>query len=328
MQARQIFFPEKGKVDFETVELPEVGAKQVMVETICSVISPGTELAFLHGLPNTPREYPMRIAYCSCGTVLKMGKKVKDLQQGQRVAYEGLHATSLVLDAEDCVPVPEGVATEDAACFSPIAIAIQGVRKAQPNLGDSVAVLGLGLIGNIAGQLARLCGALYLTGIDPVEWKQKLAIDCGYDFATGSVEEAMKKSGTDDGFDVVIEAAGVPVAVTDAFEAAKLFGKVVLLGSTRGITENVDFYTLVHKKGLNVIGAHNFRRPKVDNMFTVKTLKTDHRLALKLLARERIKVAPMISDKIPAKDAPSAYQRLWQRKEKLVTIALDWTDSN
>ncbi len=325
MQAKQIFFPAQGRVAFETVELPKVGDNQVMVETISSVISPGTELAWLYNLPNTPGQYPMRIAYCSCGRVVKTGSAVKNFSKGQRVAYEGLHATALVLDAGQCVPVPDGVACEDAACFSPIAIALQAVRKAQVSLGDSAAVLGLGLIGNVCGQLARLCGALNVVGIDPVEWKQELAMTCGYSCAAGSVKEALEKSCIEEGFEVVIEASGAPIAVPQAFEAAKLFGTVVLAGSTRGVTEKVDFYTLLHKKGLTVIGAHNFRRPSVDDMFVVKTLRTDHRLALTLLGRGMIKVLPLISDTIPAKQASSAYERLWARKEKLVTVALDWT---
>ena len=325
MQARQIFFPGQGRVAFETIELPEVGDNQVMVETISSVISPGTELAFLHGLPNTPGQFPMRIAYCSCGRVTKKGSAVEGLKKGQCVANEGLHATVLVLDAEKCTAVPDGVSPEQAACFSLVSIAMQGVRKARINLGDSVAVLGLGLVGNISGQLAKICGALNVTGIDPLEWRQKIAIDCGFDFAAGSVKEALKKTDADEGFDVVIEASGAPIAITQAFEAAKVSGRVILAGSTRGTTEQVDFYNLVHKKGLAVIGAHNFRRPKVDDMFPVKTLKTDHRTALELLARGRIKVLPMISDRIPAEQAPSAYERLWARKEKMVTIALDWT---
>lgn len=213
MRAKQIFFPEQGRVAFETVELPGVGDNQVMVETIASVISPGTELAWLHNLPNTPGQYPMRIAYCSCGRVVKKGSAVENLSEGQRVAYEGLHATALVLDAEQCVPVPERVTSEEAACFSPIAIALQAVRKIQVNLGDSAAVLGLGLIGNICGQLARLCGALNVVGIDPVEWKQELAVACGYDCAAGSVKEALEKSCVDEGFEVVIEASGAPIAV-------------------------------------------------------------------------------------------------------------------
>ena len=325
MQARQVFFPKKGEAAFETVDLPAVGENQVMVEMIASVISPGTELAWLHGLPNTPAQYPMRIAYCSCGKVVKKGQAVKDLNIGDRVAHEGLHATAAVLDAVQCTKVPDGVKAEEAACFSLIAIALQGVRKAQICLGDSAAVLGLGIIGNISGQLAKLCGALNVVGIDPVDWRQEIAIKCGYDSTAGNVKEAIKKTEGQEGFEAVIEASGVPEAVPQSFEAAKLFGKVILSGSTRGITEQVDFYTLVHRKGLTIIGAHNFRRPKTDDMFVVKTSKTDHRVALQLLSLGRVKISPLISDKIPSAEAPSAYKRLSARKEKLITIALDWT---
>ncbi|UCD36744.1 MAG: zinc-binding alcohol dehydrogenase [Fidelibacterota bacterium] len=329
MQARQIFFPRKGEVEFEVVELPEVGDDQVLVEALCSVISPGTELAWLHALPNTPGEFPIRIAYCSCGRVVQKGKEVRQFTVGQMVVYQALHATAQVMDRDKVIAVPEGVLPEEAAALPLVGIALQGIRKSQVTIGESVAVLGLGLIGNLAGQLAHICGAIYLVGIDPDPWRRELALSCGFDAAVASVEEAqrggdpqLEEAGL---FEVVIEAAGVPEAVVQAFELASPFGRVILLGSIRGRTEQVDFYTTVHRKGLTVIGAHNARRPQQDEMFGVKTMRTDMRLAMSLLAGGRIKVGPMISDRVSAEEASKAYQRLWSRREKLVTIALDWS---
>ncbi|UCH62081.1 MAG: hypothetical protein JSU77_09760 [Fidelibacterota bacterium] len=87
----------------------------------------------------------------------------------------------------------------------------------------------------------------------------------------------------------------------------------------------MHFYRSVHRKGITIIGAHNACRPKVDEMFPVKTIQADLRVALALLAKNRIRIQSLISDKVPAEAAPQAYQRLWSRKEALVTIALDWT---
>ena len=329
MEARQIFFPWQGEVDFETVDLPEVGAGQVLVETITSVISPGTELAWLHALPDTPGKFPMRIAYCACGRIVARGPEVDDLSEGQLVVHQSLHCSARVLDADKCIPVPEGLAPEEAATSPLVAIALQGIRKSQVTVGESAAVLGLGLIGNLAGQLAGICGALLVVGIDPDPRRCELALKCGFDAAVESGEQALKLGNpylsTAEGYEVVIEASGAPEAVPQAFKVAAEFGRVILLGSTRGTTEAVDFYRPVHRKGITIIGAHNACRPKVDEMFPVKTMRTDLRLALALLAKDRIRIQPLISEKVPAEAAPQAYQRLWSRQEALVTIALDWT---
>lgn len=326
MQAQQIFFPKAGEVAFETIDLPELGAHQVLVEMISSVISPGTELAWLHAQPNTPKKFPMRIAYCSCSRVIRVGDDVTALKEGQIVAHQSLHASALVLEADRCLPVPEGVRPEEAAASPLIAIALQGIRKSQVTIGESVAVFGLGPIGNLAGQLARICGAIRVVGIDPDPWRCDLALECGFDEARTELLPAGQPNRDEEGYEVVIEASGIPAAVKNAVQAASQFGRVVLLGSTRGSVEEIDVYTLIHKKGLTIIGAHNARRPAVDNMFTVKTMQTDRSISLSLLVQGRIKVLPLISDQVPATEAPEAYQRLWARRENLATIALDWTN--
>jgi threonine dehydrogenase-like Zn-dependent dehydrogenase len=202
---------------------------------------------------------------------------------------------------------------------------MQGVRKAQICLGDSAVVMGLGIIGNISGQLARLCGATEVVGIDPIEFKRDLAKECGYDWTAASVSDILKGTYKDGRFEVVLDVTGAPEAVPEALEAAQLFGRVVLSGSTRGITKEVNFYKHVHCKGLTIIGAHNFRRPAIDDMFVVKPSKTDQRVTMQLLANKRLMLKPLLSDKVPAKEAPKAYERLAAKREKLITIALDWT---
>lgn len=320
MNPHRIIAPARGQINVAPFDLPAVGPGQVLVETHYSAISPGTELAFLHNKPNTTGHYPFYPGYSACGQVLEKGEAVTSLQVGQRVVCKIPHASHFVVEAAHCLPIPETVAEVEASVYRLASIALQGVRKAQLQLGWEVAVVGLGPIGNLAGQLCRAAGATHVEGIDPVGWRRELALQCGFDAVATSTDETSRPAG----FEAVIEATGVPQAIPPAFQLARSLGHVVLLASTRGETEQVNFYRDVHKKGLTVIGAHDSVRPAADDHLFYRTQHADDATVLKLLAGRRIQTGPLVSDIVPAGEAARAYERLARREEALMLIVFKW----
>jgi 2-desacetyl-2-hydroxyethyl bacteriochlorophyllide A dehydrogenase len=320
MQTKIIMAPVQGHITLETIDLPPLEPQQVLVEMLTSAISPGTELAWLHHKPNTPGNYPYYPGYCACGIIIEKGAAVTDLNIGQRVVCMAKHAAHAIIDASRCTLVPDEVSDQEAAIHTLVSIVLQGVRKLQLQLGWSVAVLGLGPIGNLAGQVARAAGATHVEGIDPVGWRRELALTCGFDAAADSADHAHLA----EGYEATIEATGVPAAVLDSFALAKRLGHVVLLASTRGETESVNFYRDVHKKGLTIFGAHDAIRPAVDDHLFYVTRHIDTQTALKLLATGRVQVDPIISDVVTPADAASAYARLTRWDEELMLIVFDW----
>ncbi|MFN3420367.1 MAG: hypothetical protein ACK40X_01400 [Armatimonadota bacterium] len=123
---------------------------------------------------------------------------------------------------------------------------------------------------------------------------------------------------------MVIEATGNPGAIPLAFKLARRMGRVILLGSMRGETKAVNFYSDVHRKGLVIIGAHESVRPQLDSSLGFWTAKDDQSLALKLLAAHRIQVAPLITHKFSGTEAPKAYELLIQNDMTAMGILLDW----
>jgi 2-desacetyl-2-hydroxyethyl bacteriochlorophyllide A dehydrogenase len=319
MKTPVIFAPSKSEIAVDLIDLPPLQPTQVLVETEFSAISPGTELAWLHNLPNTPGKYPYYPGYSASGRVLEIGLAVDHLSAGQRVVCRSRHAARSVVEAASCLPIPEGLADEAASVYSLGSIVLQGVRKAQIQLGWDVAVIGLGPIGNLAGQIVRAAGATHVEGIDPVAWRRDLALQSGFDAVAASTEATSLPE-----YDAVIEAAGVPQTIPPAFQLARQMGHVVLLASTRGETENVNFYRDVHRKGLTVIGAHAMNRAKADNHLHFTTLQADDVTTLKLMAAGRVNVAPLISDIVSFEDAPQAYERLAGRDEELMLIVFRW----
>jgi 2-desacetyl-2-hydroxyethyl bacteriochlorophyllide A dehydrogenase len=326
MKPRRIVAVAKSTITLDVFELPAVGPDQVLVETRYSAISPGTELAFLHKKPNTPGKYPYYPGYSASGRIVEKGQAVESTAIGQRVACPIPHASHFVVEARKCLPLPEWIDGPVAATYRLASIALQGVRKAQIQLGWEVAVLGLGPIGNLAGQLSRAAGATYVEGIDPIPWRRELALQCGFDAVTDSSERTSRRPELDAGvgFDAVIEATGVPDAVPTAFWLAKRLGHVILLGSTRGNTQKVNFYRDVHKKGLTVIGAHDLIRPSVDDHLFYVSQRKDEETVLKLLGSGRIQTASLISDVVSPEEAAHAYDRLTKQEEELMLIAFKW----
>ena len=311
----------------ETVEVAPPAAGELLIEAICSVISPGTELASLRAKPNTSGEFPMTSGYCLCGRVLEVGEGVEDYATGQIVVSAMPHASLMTASTGICRAVPDGLAPPQAAAYALVAISLQGVRKARVQLGDSVAVLGLGVIGNLAAQLCRAAGATLVTGIDVASWRGDLARRCGVDRIAAGAEDAERPRHPvrGEGFDAVIEATGHPEPIVDALQLARRLGRVVLLGSTRGLASNVNFYRDVHHKGLTIVGAHGAARTRAEDVGHLRTRASEQLTSLDLLAAGRIDVDALISDTMPAAEAPRAFARLSSGEEPLMTVALDWT---
>ena len=210
------------------------------------------------------------------------GNEVQELRVGDRVACAAPHASYALVDADVCLPAPAELLAEEAAFFNLLAIAMQGVRKARIELGESVAVLGAGIVGILAMRLAQLSGGLPVIGIDLDSQRLELARRIGADdilaSGAGLADDLRQKLGRA-GADVVIEATGAPALVVTAFQLAAEKGRVVLLGSARGDTERVNFYRDVHRKGLHVIGAHEITRPRHENSPAIGSRSASRRFA-------------------------------------------------
>ncbi len=165
-QNHRVLYADRGVVALESCPLPVPAAGQLLIRTTASLISPGTERAWFLGLANTPATYPQTAGYSNVGQVVQVGAGVTGWQVGDRAASAAHHAAYVAVNAAECVPVPAGLADEEAAFFNLASIALQGVRKARVELGEPVVVIGGGLIGLMAVQLARLSGALPAMVVD------------------------------------------------------------------------------------------------------------------------------------------------------------------
>lgn len=332
MRGKRVVWPERAKVDIEEFEIPSLNDDEVLVESECTLISPGTERAFLLGLPNTRGGFPSRPGYSNIGRVIAVGKAITNCKIGERVASTGGHTSHFVTEPNRLIQMGSAdLLAEEAVFFNLGAIALQGVRKARIELGETTLVLGQGLVGLLALQLARVSGAVPAIAADLTDSRLNVSkcigADCTLNPEDADFTEQLAAVTNGDGPAVVIEATGHPDAISTALDVAGWGARVIILASTRGETPNVNFYRDVHKKGLMLYGAHNSIRPRHETSPHFWTLEDDSRLLLSLIAQKRFSVAPLITHRVRGEEAPKAYQLLMAWNPELLGVVLQWSSS-
>ena len=330
MNAQQIYAPEKGKVAIRELDIPAPVANEVQVRAAASVVSPGTERAFITSMVNTSDVFPQNLGYSCCGVVEKVGENVKGFVSGDRVAGIMFHQSLSNCPEQKLVHVPDGLDMQDASFVRIGVISMQGVRKARIELGESCVIIGMGLIGQVAMQLARVNGAYPIIAVDRVPGKLKLAKECGADIVIDASQEDYLQQVLNvtrgKGADVVIESTGFPGPINDALLIAAKFGRVVILASTRGNTE-VNFYRDVHKKALTIIGAHITSNPTNEKHPGYWTYRDDANAFLRLMAAGRLSVKPLVSECKPYSEVQSIYERVLGWDKDYVTTVIDWRNA-
>ncbi len=205
---------------------------------------------------------------------------------------------------------------------------LQGVRKLKLELGESAMVIGLGLLGVFAAQLAAIDGAIPVIVSDFDKRRRDLALSLGADHAFSPDEENLvekiKELTYGKGPNAIVEVTGAAVALQQALTYVAREGRISLLGCTRIPDANIDFYHYVHKPGVSLIGAHTFVRPNVESRPGYWTAQDDYRTLLALIAAKRLKVQPIISEVVSPECAPAIYTRLAEEKQPPLGIVFDW----
>ncbi len=332
MTGQYIVFESIGKAVLKPFDVPQPGPDEVLVEMEYSVISAGTERANLINLPNTSGGFPYRPGYCGIGRIAATGDGVDSVSVGDRVLSDFTGHRSHAVQAADALTIVEDERIEslDAAFVVIAAMGLQGVRKLKLELGESAMIIGLGLLGIFATQLARIDGAIpvIVSDFDPA--RRTLALDLGADHAFSPDEENLPERIRElthgEGPNAIVEVTGAAQALQDALRYVARQGRISLLGCTRIPDANIDFYQYVHRPGVSLIGAHTFVRPKVDSYPGYWTTRDDYRVLLALIAAGRLQVRPIISEIVSPERASEVYARLAKEKHPPLGIVFDWSE--
>ncbi len=283
------------------------------------------------------------LGYSCAGTIIEVGEGVTGLSVGDRVACGGQdyasHAEEVVVPQNLCAKLPEGVALEHAVFTTLGAIAMQGVRQADARLGESVAVIGLGLVGQLTVQILKAAGCVVL-GIDVSAEACELAARCGCDAVatrtSGDIERTAARLTNGFGVDAAIITAAAPT--NDPIElAAKICrerGRVVMVGVTGMELPRGPFY----EKELEFRLSRSYGPGRYDPLYEEKgvdypigyvrwTEQRNMEAFVQLLAGNRVDVAPLMTHTFAIGDAPKAYELITGKtEERFVGVLLKYPE--
>ncbi len=245
MKRKEIVFTAIGKAEFLDGEIAdELKENEVLVRTLVSTVSPGTEKANVTGDPSVAGNrapcvrFPRRLGYSTSGVVEKVGAGVTSVKPGDHVvAFNGIHASYNTRPEKCGVKFDETkITSEEAAVLFISVFPLAAVRKTRVEIGESALVMGCGLLGQLAVRQLRAAGAAPIVAADLIPERRADALAGGADFAFDPTEAdfaAKVKEATFGGAAVCIEVTGRGEGLDTALDCMRRFGRVARRGCTR-----------------------------------------------------------------------------------------------
>lgn len=333
-------------IDFTLYEDRPPEGNEVLVRTLVSGIKHGTELNMYRGtLPfadelwdadlrlfrfpesneQVPPFFPHTLGSWAAGVVMATGPGVTSFKKGDRVHGEWKHRETILIDAEKLYPVPDGVDLDRMVFSDPARFALGAIHDAQIKLGDKVAIFGLGAIGMLAVQMARMNGASQVIALDVLPGRIELARQLG---ATEVVNPAacdagrtIKELTRGKGVDVAIEISGAYPALQHAIRGVHKEGLVVTASYYGDAVNRIDLSREWHhnrvtiRSSMPVWGCSHRCQPMWDLLRLERT-------AVDMLAEGKLQVDKMIGARIPFKEAARAYEIIDTNPNEKIKILL------
>jgi len=341
-----------GATVLEEVPAPQVSRGCVLVQTSRSLVSLGTERMLVEfgkanlvqkarqqpdkvkqvldkvkaeGLLPTLEavfnklEQPLPLGYCNAGKVVAVGAGVNGLKVGDRVASNGPHAEFVCVPEHLAARIPDNVSDEEAAFTVVGAIGLQGIRLCNPTLGETIVVIGLGLIGLITAELLVASGCRVI-GIDPDPHKIALAAQKGImginpREGADAVKRVTELTGSygADGVIITASAKGNEI-ISQAAQMSRKRGRIILVGVTGLNISRAEFY----EKELSFQVSCSYGPGRYDEAYEQKgqdyplpfvrwTENRNFQAVLQAIAAGKLDVAGLITERVPLAE----YERIY-----------------
>jgi threonine dehydrogenase-like Zn-dependent dehydrogenase len=247
------------------------------------------------------------------GVITEKGTDVKDYQIGERVCgYGGVRETQIVpaVDNFYLFKMPENMSWKSAVCFDPLQFALGGIRDGNVRVGDRVAVIGLGAIGQLSAQLAKLAGASYVAVIDPIARRREVALEAGADAAFDpTVEDVgleLKKATNKMGVDVVIETSASEFALQSALRGLAYGGTIAYVGWARPFRGGLDLGREAHFNNARMVFSRACSEPNPD--YPRWSWRRIEETCWKLLSEGQLNCEEIIEPVVSFEESASGYE--------------------
>ena len=268
------------------------------------------------------------MGYSDAGDVTKLGPGVEDIAVGQRVKAVGPHAqyvtASPTAEVKDVAPLPDGMSYENGTFLHLATSAVMWARTTPVEPGDTVVVVGQGIIGLLYSQAVRERQPSRVITIDAEESRCSVSRRIGADEAINAAREdsvaaVMDRTGGD-GADVVVECVGGPAGV-------KSFEQSLAMTRKDGVMHLISRYQTGPLEGYGSVpmGSSDIQRKMLVSGTRVRGSRSEHQKeAGEMMMSGQIDVEPLITHRMPWRQTPEAYHLLYNSPESALAVIIDW----
>ncbi len=340
-KSQQLWFTAPYSVEYREQELGQPGSDEILVRTLCSAISAGTEMLVYRGqlpqdqaldanmesLENQSTNYPLQYGYANVGRVEAVGEKVDQGLIGSHVFALQPHVTHYISKARAVVTLPGAIDPEAAVFLANMETAVNLVLDAKPALGDHVVILGQGVVGLLVSAIICRFPLSACYALEPFPLRRDAAGQLGIKHTIDPDSEndmGMMTSALHDtpghGADLVLELTGSPAALNLALNLCAYTGRVAV-GSWYGSKPvTLDLGGRFHRERIEIISSQvSSISPELTGRWN-----RERRFVTALELIESIKPQQLISHKVAYASAHEAYRLLDESPDKVVQVILTY----
>ena len=334
-----MYFTAPRQVEICEESLPALGADDVLVETICSAISAGTEmliyrgqfphLADAHDDLSSDLQYPLSYGYACVGRIQETGSQVdKSLLEKLVFGFQP-HATHFIARMDSLIPIPASLPAEACAFLPNMETAVNLVQDAAPILGERVLVLGQGVIGLLVASLLKEFPLETLVTSDYYELRRKASLGIGLNDSidpdsikvNNNKNDAMHQSAYAQRFDLTFELSGSPSALNAAIAMTSFSGRIVI-GSWYGEKQApIDLGGTFHRSRIKLISSQvSTIAPELSGRWDKA-----RRFEVAWEALKRIQPQKWITHRFPIEEAVKAYDLLDKNPQETIQVMFTYS---
>jgi len=334
MQSLNIVFPQPLQIETREESVDEPGPGMVLCQAERSLISIGTESICLQGRFDAGTnwdqwvKYPFHPGYSMVGRVIASGSGVTKLHEGDLVAVSMSHRQYFNVAEDHAHLLPAGISPEDGTWMSLACTTQLGVRRAALELGESVGIIGSGMLGQLVTQYLYTFGARRIIIIDPVEGRLAIAAAHGatHTLAMSVADAHDEIARITDGamLDVVFDITGNSAVLAPAIRLVRPLGRIVLLGDTPLPTQQ-HLGPGFLSNSVALLSIHGTMSPAQATPFAPWSQRAMTDLFFDYLLQGRMNVADLVTSRNDPRQAPAIYEGLLRDRSKSLGTIFDWS---
>ena len=297
---------------------------QVRVQVEFGAPKHGTEMTEYRA--NRGSRFPRGLGNMCVGRIVEIGGGAEGFEIGERVAGYGSLRETHTWRVGSVLKMSERMTWKEAVCYDPAHFALGGVRDGNARAGDHVAVFGLGALGQMSAQFARLSGADAVSVIDPIEARRQVALNAGADFAFDADPEAavsgLKEVSGGRGPDLIIETSANYRALDTALRALAYGGTVAYMGWPKECEGGLDFGAKAHFEVPNMIFTRACSEPNRDHpRWNFQRIRET---CWRWLNAGTLNCEEIVSPVVPFAEVVEAYRSIDERPELSVKLGVEF----